>query len=230
MGVFACSDLHGRYDLYQEIMKFIKPDDKLYCLGDCIDRGPDGWKLLKEILSNPQITLLKGNHEDLLCDAIRFMSGYEPKVYIDPVQDCVNNGGAETLQSWMDEGAKPDWIYTLRRLPIYENYENTSGYLIHLTHAGFTPTPDAIDEFDAFWDRKHIADEWPEGHENEIVVHGHTPIGLVDLKWRPEDGAMWYANCHKINIDMGAYDTGFTLLLDLDTFDEHIFQVEEGEE
>ena len=40
-----------------------------------------------------------------------------------------------------------------------------------------------------------------------------------------ENGAFWYCNNHKVNIDTGAYASGSIVLLDLDTFDEHIFSV-----
>ena len=39
-------------------------------------------------------------------------------------------------------------------------------------------------------------------------------------------GAFWYADNHKINLDTGACWTGIAVMLDLDTFDEHIFQGE----
>ena len=35
MSVFACSDLHGMFNLYKQIKNFLKPEDKVYCLGDC---------------------------------------------------------------------------------------------------------------------------------------------------------------------------------------------------
>ena len=42
MATYACSDLHGNWELWAEIKKFLKPDDTLYYLGDATDRGPDG--------------------------------------------------------------------------------------------------------------------------------------------------------------------------------------------
>ena len=60
MNVYACSDLHGMYDLYQQIKDFIKPEDIVYCLGDCGDRGPDGWQIITEIINNPQWIYLYG--------------------------------------------------------------------------------------------------------------------------------------------------------------------------
>ena len=65
MGVYACSDLHGRLDLFKQIQNFLKPDDTLFILGDVIDRGPNGWKLFKEVKRDKRCILLKGNHEDM---------------------------------------------------------------------------------------------------------------------------------------------------------------------
>ena len=37
MGVFACSDLHGRYDLFKMIQDFLKEDDQLFVIGDVVN-------------------------------------------------------------------------------------------------------------------------------------------------------------------------------------------------
>ena len=42
-----------------------------------------------------------------------------------------------------------------------------------------------------------------------------------------EPRALWYCNNHKVCIDMGTYNTNITVLLDLDTFEEHIFAEEQ---
>ena len=34
MGTYACSDLHGMYDLYAQIKNFIKPEDTVILPGD----------------------------------------------------------------------------------------------------------------------------------------------------------------------------------------------------
>ena len=33
MATYACSDLHGRLDLLEQVQSFLKPDDKVYFLG-----------------------------------------------------------------------------------------------------------------------------------------------------------------------------------------------------
>lgn len=35
MSMYVCSDLHGMYDIYEQILDYIKPEDKVICLGDC---------------------------------------------------------------------------------------------------------------------------------------------------------------------------------------------------
>ena len=47
---YVMSDLHGRYDLFLRMLEKISFSDcdTLYLLGDLIDRGPDGIKLIQE--------------------------------------------------------------------------------------------------------------------------------------------------------------------------------------
>ena len=43
MAVYAVSDLHGCLEAYKTIKRILRPDDIVYCLGDCGDRGPQPW-------------------------------------------------------------------------------------------------------------------------------------------------------------------------------------------
>ena len=63
---YAVSDLHGYFNLYEQIKNFIQPEDKVIFLGDATDRGPQSLELAKTIYADPQFTYLKGNHEDML--------------------------------------------------------------------------------------------------------------------------------------------------------------------
>lgn len=248
MSTYAISDLHGRSDLYQEVKKILRPDDTVYCLGDCGDRGPDGWKLIKEVMSDPRFIYLKGNHEDLLIGAmLEYLCDERVNKYYERYPGCYNsmaalsshNGGAVTLNGWIQEGSNSDWITVINKLPLEAEYINKDGVKVLLSHAGFTPSKKG-DDFSLMWDRHHFHDTWDSEKDgkNVVIVHGHTPCELVANKlnmvfgpehrygWAPFDGTIWY-NEHKIDIDMGSYYTGYTVLLDLDTFDEHIFYMEE---
>ena len=70
MSVFACSDLHGMLHFYKTIKEFLKPEDVVFFLGDAGDRGPHPWETIKAILTDPQFIYIKGNHEDMLIDAM----------------------------------------------------------------------------------------------------------------------------------------------------------------
>lgn len=70
---YVCSDLHGEYPAYQAIIGQLKGKDKLYILGDVIDRGPDGIKILQDIIKRKekgQVEFLIGNHELMMVQAL----------------------------------------------------------------------------------------------------------------------------------------------------------------
>ena len=230
MSTYAFSDIHGNMTLFKTIQKFLKNDDICYCLGDCADRGPDGWAIIKEAIKDPRIKYLKGNHEDLLVQAmIQF--------YTDGIADYdlmlwMQNGGEPTYTAMLADPTAEQWIYQIRRLPTYEKYINKDGLIIHLSHAGFNPKEGITENITIYenlllWNRDHIlATRWT-GADNELIVHGHTPTEYLCHKIQLpfEDGAIWYLDNHKVDIDCGTIITNRTVLLDLDTLDETIFQL-----
>lgn len=234
MAIYACSDLHGMMNAYKAIKNLLKPEDKVYFLGDAGDRGPQSWELIKTIYSDDQFIYMKGNHEDMLVKAMKDYINYDgqcDRAY----HLLVSNGGGETFQDWsyLSPEMQAAWMHHLDKLPVFQEYTNENGFRIIMTHAGFTPvynTNDEIvipDDHDAIWDREHFYDPWPHQTENVIIVHGHTPtILLAERAGIPtqelEPGALWYAKNHKICIDCGCVFTGHTTLLNLDTFDEEV--------
>ena len=234
MAVYACSDLHGMMDAYKAIKSLLKPEDKVYFLGDAGDRGPDSWELIRHIYSDPQFIYMKGNHEDML------VAGMKEYIHNDERTGnkhnlLVSNGGASTFYAWscLNDNIREEWMHRLDKLPYVQEYVNQDGFHIIMTHAGFTPTYTQGNkivipyEEDALWDRHHFTNPWPVKDEKIIIVHGHTPtLCLAEYLGIPneeiEPGAIWYAKNHKVCIDCGCFFTGSTCLLNLDTFDEEI--------
>ena len=72
MSVYAVSDLHGQFNTFIEGLKKIdfKDDDRLYFIGDAIDRGPDGIKILKYIKKHENMDLIIGNHEFMMLNSV----------------------------------------------------------------------------------------------------------------------------------------------------------------
>ena len=240
MSTWCFADIHGQRKLFNQVMAEIKPDDTVYFLGDAIDRGPDGWEILKELLNDPRVIFIKGNHEDMMSNAlIKYpklpawssamsqwsWNGYEPTIYA--IEQANQDEVKEVLQK-------------VRNLPTHTIYESPNGNIFWLCHAGcdYGIDMDYIANYDLIWDRSHyISNAWYDGPDNVYIVHGHTPIpSLVKELNRYHDdipeateGAYYYADGHKIDIDCGAHFTGKTVLLNLDTFEEKVFDNAERE-
>ena len=229
MATYAVADLHGNLNLYKQIKAFLKPEDKVYFLGDAGDRGPEPWETIKTIAKDPQFIYLRGNHEEMLVDAAYEYYANQCCDYW--CQMLFQNGGGDTLMQLGAEQNIVGWCDYLRKLPLVETYTNSQGITILLTHAGFTPwVEDSQVRYSAdTWNREHFYGKWPEGADNVILVHGHTNFFYIQRKLGvPNDeispDALWYCGNHKICIDTACYETGYTVLLDLDTFDEHYFE------
>lgn len=232
MGNFAVADLHGCYTQWRQIQSFCKDSDRIFVLGDCIDRSIHGFDTLKSVLNDPRTTLLCGNHEDMMLQALIVDRDWE----FDQSDDMAfyrwfNNGGKVTYDDWQQEGRDFNWISVLQHLPLWAKYTNQEGQEIIMTHSGVTPKVgwdiSSVGRKPLLWDRDHLrALRWHRS-DNEIIVHGHTPIALMphfdgkDIEIEP--GAFWYCDGHKCNIDNCGFATGNICLLDLDTWDEHIF-------
>lgn len=70
--IYTVSDIHGCYDKYIELLKKIDlgHDDTLYVLGDVIDRGSDGFKVMLDMAQRPNVVGQMGNHEAMAIQAL----------------------------------------------------------------------------------------------------------------------------------------------------------------
>ena len=72
MSTYVVSDLHGQFDIFMRLLEkaHFSPDDKLYMLGDAIDRGPDGIKILQYVMNSENMEFLLGNHELMMLTSV----------------------------------------------------------------------------------------------------------------------------------------------------------------
>ena len=151
------------------------------------------------------------------------------------------NGNEPTLQAIREDD--PDvvksYLLRARNLPIFQEYISPLGNIFWLSHAGcdYTEHLAWLTREDLIWDRHHfLSNKWfHDNPENLYIVHGHTPIPIlleelamyhdnIPKDDEIEPGAYYYAGGHKIDIDCGAHFTNTTVLLNLDTFDEEVFE------
>ena len=229
MAVYAVADLHGMYELYEKICAKLKPEDKVIFLGDAGDRGPEGWRLIRAILDNPQWIYLKGNHEDMLVNAIDELCAFDEGLYGYAYLLSSSNGGSQTVEDCIQDNEGLDVIERLRALPLVYHYYSPSGVEYWCTHAGYTPINDTYsppkETQKLLWDRNHLYDTNIPYRKNFYIIHGHTPVEYShnyafdgDFMDRKYNSPYLYGNGMKIDIDAGAFYTHQTFLFNLDEF------------
>lgn len=229
MSVYAVSDLHGMYSLYEKICEKLNPEDRVIFLGDAGDRGPESWRLIRAILDNPQWYYLKGNHEDMLVKAVDEIKEFDEGLYGEACWLCRNNGGGQTLEDCLKDNEGFEIIEQLRALPLSHYYRSPSEVEYCCTHAGYTPTSKNRfphnDSQKLLWDRNHISDTDFPVRDNFYIIHGHTPVEYSydyafdgDFMDRKYNSPYLYGNGMKIDIDAGSFYTYQTYLFNLDEF------------
>src|SRR5580704_5641133 len=103
---YAIGDVHGRLDLLTEAIEAIgshvgDAPFRVVFLGDYVDRGPDSRgviDLLMDLQKRWPVVCLKGNHEELMIQAVTHPHGGRLRRWLE-------YGGDETLRSY---GVDPD--------------------------------------------------------------------------------------------------------------------------
>ena len=70
---YVLSDIHGNFEIFKRMLEKIQfnSHDQLYILGDICDRGPCSLDIYFYIQKFDNITLLKGNHEYMMQEALK---------------------------------------------------------------------------------------------------------------------------------------------------------------
>ena len=71
---FVCGDIHGCFSYLEERLievGFCKNSDRLFCVGDLIDRGPESG-MAADYLEMPWFYSVLGNHEEMFIESMAF--------------------------------------------------------------------------------------------------------------------------------------------------------------
>ena len=205
--MYFFTDVHGNYELFTTLRNWCLTQDANCTIvygGDAADRGQQGYKIIKELLSDPHFIYLKGNHEDMFVNAAYDILKYYTvdderyqkfsncnseqeatdlifNLFSSAVSLHINNGGLPTLIDWILDQANEDIIVQLENLPL-----TYSSGRYDFCHAGggplaFTAVRNAEAEHKpiSFVDSRNIL--WDRDCLNigwlpdRIVVFGHTP-------------------------------------------------------
>ena len=165
---YAVSDVHGRLGPFREVLAKAGygDGDRLFFVGDAVDRGPDGVGVLDEALSLPGCTFLAGNHEDMMMQAVD-PDGVKSRYWFDI---WMNNGGGTTWESFLKlpRERRAAILDALGRAPEEVDAE-AGGTAFRLVHAR-----PGRDRTERLWGRMDLF--LPRTVPGKVVVVGHTPV------------------------------------------------------
>lgn len=182
---FAVGDIHGHFTRLQTALDaagFDPAVDRLFSVGDLVDRGPESLAVDEWILRKPWFHAVRGNHEQMAVDSHAAGRGSD---------QCgmhfINGGQWFYGLSSVEQGR---YASILQDLPLVIEVETDQG-LIGIVHADVPrggweemlkalSGPSAEAEHTAAmlqWSRKRISDENHAGVAGvRAVVVGHTPL------------------------------------------------------
>ena len=210
---YCTADIHGDYEAYQRLLDAIslRDEDTLFVLGDVVDRGPDGVKILQDMMMRVNVLPILGNHEYLASYAMQFINeeitdellARLDETAIQAIKDWFLNGGNTTFREMaaLSQEDRDDVLDYLKEFTLYEEL-TVKGQKYLLTHAGiqnFSPEKPLEDYHpaDFFHGRPDYGTPyWPD----VIVVSGHTPTEKIP--GNPHPGRIYRTPGH-IAIDCG---------------------------
>ncbi|MBR2529293.1 MAG: fructose-bisphosphatase class III [Blautia sp.] len=232
---YVCSDIHGYLNRYLKLLDEIRleADDTLYILGDVIDRGPDSFGLLKDIMNRPNVELFLGNHELMMHDFL-LHKGMENIWFLG------SNGGKESWSVYQRLSAKEQkaildyisksWLQKLLEVDGQKFWLSHSSILDPCVY-GFRdvrfddPALSWDDVFRVVWNSPFRQDEFenPGWYYTDDYIHliGHVPVQRMRFRQPPcviahhlitnntQDGGIW-------DIDGGCATSPFAPSPDMD--------------
>jgi serine/threonine protein phosphatase 1 len=140
MATYAISDLHGQYEIFEKLLERIEFSDSdfMYVLGDAIDRGPDGIKILQTIMRSPNMDLLIGNHEFMMLNSVAPNGSTDEFPGKDASLWLYYNGGDQTFDGYemLSEDERKELLSWLNSR-LLTMLVDVGGKTFCLTHSSF---------------------------------------------------------------------------------------------
>ena len=205
MATYVMSDLHGCEKEFKELLAKIafSEKDQLYIIGDVVDRGRHSIRLLQYIRDAKNITLILGNHELMMREAL-VSNEFDLWFY---------NGGMTTLKEFekltvTEQNSLLDYLYSL---PLFLDITVTDRHY-RLIHGA--PQQEEDDIENSVWERPQPEDIF---FSDRTAIIGHTPTRC----YTNEDRIFYAANF--IDIDCGCVYYGALACLRLEDMAEFYF-------
>ncbi len=215
---YCISDIHGYYSLFCRLLDKIGfgADDRLFVLGDMIDKGPDSVRLIKLVFSMSNAFCIMGNHE------YDFVKYYRALMQSSRDYDRV----LDALKDWFSDGGLLDWqtMDKLETLPFYVETDKFTGVHAGIPLINGTPLPvGGAAPGQLVYDR-HFKEKSVLPAGDKCIVFGHTPVRYIsgndNILLYPRRGTVKIgdlSDCCKAHIDTGVSLSGILGCIAADT-------------
>lgn len=219
--IYAMSDLHGCYDKYLKMLEKINfnDSDTLYILGDVVDRGDGGIKILQDMMMRKNVVAIKGNHDYMAWLMLRSIKNLSNDRRLSETFGLwLSDGGIPTYKAFVelsDDEQKKILSY-MNTFLIYDEVE-VGGNKFFLSHT--VPEKERMLQFEKLLWQEFIIGEpdyEKQYFDDKYIITGHTPTGLIDPDFT---GKIYKVNNH-IAIDCGAVFEKPLGCICLDTLEE----------
>ena len=225
--VYAISDLHGHFDEYVIMLEKINfsEDDQLYILGDIVDGGDGGLRILQDIMGRKNITPILGEHDYFAYTVLsKIGNNINDESYVKKTSELLDawltDGGEATYNAFcrLAEDAQSNILHYIENFDVYKKIDvgQNSFILCHAVPDNFDSEKPLCDyEIDDFL-FGNDADYSMQYFEDSYLVTGHTPTVFID---GAEPGRIFKGNRH-IAIDCGMVLEETLGCICLDTLEE----------
>jgi serine/threonine protein phosphatase 1 len=167
---YVIGDLHGSFSCFTNLLENINFDagkDRMFSVGDLVDRGPDSYQCM-QLLREPWFHSVLSNHEQMMMEA--FYGGYSGSYWLPNggfwgvealnvyrSQQQIRNGtrlASNNILATDQDLDIIDLVELLAELPYLITINMPNGEKIHVLHAEVLPTEDGITDEDLISEEK----------------------------------------------------------------------------
>jgi serine/threonine protein phosphatase 1 len=185
MSTYVVGDVHGCYLTLKTLVEEkigLSKSDRLYLLGDYIDRGPMSFETVEYLINlidnGFSIFPLRGNHEQMLLDSLNDL--YSFKLWMINAGDVTQKSYKQALGESFSfpNGLPQTHLNFYNRLPLYQEISNL--YILVHGSLNYSASNPFTDSESILWKRP---DPIPEHFmPNRLILYGHTPTPINEIQ------------------------------------------------
>ena len=206
--VWVVGDVHGYRETFEALLEelHLEEGDRVICLGDLIDRGPDSEGVMRIVRERDDVHSIRGNHDEMLRLSVSPKHGRM-------MGSWLRFGGEQTLTSFSEDRATAievarGWSHFVESLPTQIVLRDHR--IVHAGYVSGKPLDDQNNQ-ELMWSREIFRYDAPLDPARQIIV-GHTTIQAL---LGPDSDGIWSSEVlladgrpALLDIDTGIYLPG----------------------